>query len=473
MANTSSVPTVQWTSNGVVLPTEAEILAGVQADQNAAFGGNLNPALETPQGQLASSTTAIIADKNSQIAYVANQVNPDYAAGRWQDAIGRIYYLTRLPAQGTVVQATCTGLSGTVIPIGALAKDSNGNVYSCTVGGTIPAGGSTVLSFTCTTTGPISCPIGALNTIYQAIPGWDSITNAAAGVEGNDVESRAAFEARRAASVALTANGSVDSIRANVLAVAGVLDCYAIDNPTSSPATIGGVSIGANSVYVAVVGGLSTDIAKAIWQKKSAGCSYTGNTTVTVYDTSYPASQQPAYSVTYQVPTSLAVSMLVLLKTNPNLPALINTEIQNAVVSASAGGDGGPALGIGTMVFGSRFYAPIAVVDPNVEIVAVQVAFSSTSAQFTGSISGTTLTVTAVASGTLAVGQTITGASIASDTTITGLGTGTGGTGTYTVSQSQTQSSQNYAATAFQNYLPVNIDQIATISASSITVQQV
>ena len=63
------------------------------------------------------------------------------------------------------------------------------------------------------------------------------------------------------------------------------------------------------------------------------------------------------------------------------------------------------------------------------------------SAVVTGSISGTTLTVSAVASGTLAVGTRITGTGITAGTYITVLGTGTGGTGTYTVSASQTVSS--------------------------------
>jgi hypothetical protein len=51
---------------------------------------------------------------------------------------------------------------------------------------------------------------------------------------------------------------------------------------------------------------------------------------------------------------------------------------------------------------------------------------------FTGSISGNTLTVSAVTSGTLVVGTVLTGA--APGTSITALGTGSGGTGTYTVS---------------------------------------
>lgn len=59
----------------------------------------------------------------------------------------------------------------------------------------------------------------------------------------------------------------------------------------------------------------------------------------------------------------------------------------------------------------------------------------------TGSISGTTLTVTAVTSGTLAVGQTISGTGVTGGTTITAYGTGAGGTGTYTVSASQTVAS--------------------------------
>ncbi|MGZ8158345.1 MAG: baseplate J/gp47 family protein, partial [Methylobacter sp.] len=167
-----------------------------------------NPALETPQGQLATTLASIIADKNAQIANIANQVNPDFSSGRWQDAIARIYFIDRIPAQGTVVQATCIGLQGVVIPVGSLAKDSSGNVYSCTQAGTIPNTGSIVLSFTCTTPGAIACPAGTLTTIYKAIPGWDTINNLTDGVVGNPVESREEFETRRQASVAASLGGN-------------------------------------------------------------------------------------------------------------------------------------------------------------------------------------------------------------------------------------------------------------------------
>jgi hypothetical protein len=66
----------------------------------------------------------------------------------------------------------------------------------------------------------------------------------------------------------------------------------------------------------------------------------------------------------------------------------------------------------------------------------------------TGSIATTVLTVTAVTSGKLSVGQTISGSGVTSGTKITALGTGTGGAGTYTVDTSQTASSTTVTATA-------------------------
>lgn len=64
-------------------------------------------------------------------------------------------------------------------------------------------------------------------------------------------------------------------------------------------------------------------------------------------------------------------------------------------------------------------------------------------AEFVGSISGTTLTVTLMKSGTIAVGQQVLCDGILPETVITALGTGTGGVGTYTVNLSQTIASED------------------------------
>ena len=81
-------------------------------------------------------------------------------------------------------------------------------------------------------------------------------------------------------------------------------------------------------------------------------------------------------------------------------------------------------------------------------MVLGQRTHADAAAVVTGSIATTVLTVTAVTSGKLSVGQTISGSGITAGTKITALGTGIGGTGTYTVDTSQTASSTTVTASA-------------------------
>ena len=92
--------------------------------------------------------------------------------------------------------------------------------------------------------------------------------------------------------------------------------------------------------------------------------------------------------------------------------------------------------------------------------------WNSATAVFTGSISTTTLTVTAVTVGTIAVGMELTSSgTITAGTRITALGTGTGGTGTYAVSVSQTRSSATL--TGRQQFTSLLVNATDTNSGSS------
>jgi hypothetical protein len=97
--------------------------------------------------------------------------------------------------------------------------------------------------------------------------------------------------------------------------------------------------------------------------------------------------------------------------------------LQESVITALGTGSGGTGtytLGLSQTIASSQMYT------------------SSAGAIITAAISGTTLTVATVTSGTLYVGQTIQGTGITTQTIITALGTGSGGAGTYTVNNSQT-----------------------------------
>jgi hypothetical protein len=78
-------------------------------------------------------------------------------------------------------------------------------------------------------------------------------------------------------------------------------------------------------------------------------------------------------------------------------------------------------------------------------------------ASYTASISGTVMTVSAIAGGFIAAGQTISGTGVTGGTTISSLGTGTGGTGTYNVSASQTVASTNIRSKSSLSLSPANV----------------
>lgn len=374
---TTNVPPIQFTPTGLVIPTEAEVLAGVQADYNSAFGGNLNPAPNTPQGQLESSTSAVIADANAIFAEFVNQVDPDTASGFMQDAIARIYFINRLPGLPTAVVLTCTGLFGTIIPVGALAQDTSGNIYVCQETGTIPVGGSIDLPFANQALGPIPAPANTVNIIYQAITGWDTVNNASDGVEGSDVESRASFEYRRKQTVALNSHGSIEAIGAEVFEVPGVIDVFAYENFTNSTVNVGSTSypVVAHSIYVAVVGGAAQDIGQAIFRKKNDGSNMNGNTSVTIVDESY-LPPQPTYTYKYNIPSALPIFFHVQIQNSASLPSDIVNLTKDAIVAAFNGTDGSQRVRIGSLILASKFYAPVSLIGPEVSILSILIGVS-------------------------------------------------------------------------------------------------
>lgn len=471
MTGSTSVPPPTFGPTGFVAPAEADVLVGTQADMNAAFGGNMNPALETPQGQLASSLTAIIADKNDKFLLLTQGVDPALADGRMQDGIGRIYFITRNPAQPTTVQALCTGLPNVSIPTGALAKATDGNIYTCQFGGTIGADGTVTLPFACLTTGPIPCPATSLNTVYRSQAGWDSVTNGADGVLGNSVETRRQFELRRQASLSKNASGSLPAVQGAVLGVPNILDAYTTDNTTGAPIVQDGVTIGSRALFVCVAGGDPQAVATAIWTKKMPGCPMAGNTTQTVLDTNSGYSAPfPSYNITFQTARPQTFVFTVRVTNSPQVPSDAASQIQNVILLAFAGADGGSRARIGSTVYASRYYSGVALLGAWAEIISIKMGSTGTpKATFAASIAGTVMTVTAISFGVIGLGQTIVASGVPDAITVLSFGTGSGGTGTYNISLPQTVASEQMnTVLADLDTIQVGIAHVPVLSAANI-----
>lgn len=357
----TNVPQPTFGPTGLIVPTEQALLVGVQADINAALGGNVNPGLSTPQGQIAVSEAAVIAQANSQFLALVNGVDPAYAAGRMQDGIGRIYMMSRIQAIATSVIATCTGLAGTLIPIGALAIDQGGSIYAATALGTIPTPAVVIGSITLTTLTITSVTSG----IVQQ---WQNVTGT--GIAAGTV------------------------ITAQLSGLAGGAGTYSVNN---SHVGTGAITITSSGVGV-------------------------------------------SFDNTVMGPIACPAGFLnAIYRSVPGWDTVLNTSagVVGNFVESRSDFEARRQLSVAANAQGTYPAVLGAVLSvPNVlDAYVLGNPLSVTSgASITGSIAGTPsiLTVTSVVSGTVAIGQTITGAGIAPGTYITG---GSGSTWSVNINQ--------------------------------------
>jgi hypothetical protein len=480
-SGSTNVPQIQWTTAGLVIPSEAAVLAGVLLDWNTVANNNFNPQFNSSQGTLISAQAAAISNCYALVALIVAGVDPDMNYGFMQDVIGRIYYQNRSPGTPTVVSCAVNGLSGSPIPSNAaIAQDSSGNQYICqTVGASIPISGNITLTFANTVNGPIPCAANSVELI-QAITGIDSITNPAVGVPGTLVESSEAFEFQREQSVASNSQGLTASIQGAVIGLPGVIDCYTIDNPTGSAVLIGstGFSVAKNSVYVGVIGGTSTAIAQAIWSKKSLGCNYNGNTTVTVTDTSVPTN--PTYPVSYNnnAENPVTYNLTINIKNNSLLPATITADVQAAAAAAFVG-----TLPNTQRIHIGSLFTPISSIAPSVTVcegpsIPVQIEGIFIGSAFTGTgtlVNGSNvLTIATATANTLSAGTPVkdSAGAIPASTYIVQQLTGTvGGAGTYQMSANATAteaSPEAVAGTATGTSAAIGIDQAPVLGVVTV-----
>jgi hypothetical protein len=139
-----------------------------------------------------------------------------------------------------------------------------------------------------------------------------------------------------------------------------------------------------NSLYVGVSGGQAQAVGQAIWSKKSPGCNYNGNTSVTVQDpgpAAFPYQPPyPQYTVTFQTLTNTTVLFSISMQNNANVPSNAVALVQAAVLQSFTGADNGPRARVGSWLFASRYYANIAALGPWALIFGIQIGVGTANA---------------------------------------------------------------------------------------------
>ena len=383
---------LQITDTGIVSPDSSEIKEVIQSIFTNAFGTDLSLDDATPQGVLIDGLTQLKQASNSVLLYLANQFNPETASGIFQDALANLYFIQRKEATHSLVVCRCIGVNGTIlngIPdennptrVPARAQSTNGDIFECVNGGIIgdPDSGGTYqtpgyidLVFRAVETGPIPCGANIVNSIYQAVVGWDSVNNSASGTIGEEQESRQAFEKRRVESLALQATGSLSAVQSAIANIEGVEDYKVWENVTNNSITVKGVTLSPHSIWICVNAGASSDeIAEAIYKNKSAGCDTTG-----LQDCSYTDSLTGVeYEYHYDNPTDTDVYVKIMVQSA--LPSETQLEVAQAVWDNFNNGDANNnAITIGDSVYASRFFTALAGI--NAGVLQIQVSKSSSS----------------------------------------------------------------------------------------------
>ena len=337
------------------------VRAAVAADWVAAFHKDgqvdLNTDPETPAGQLIDSQTAAVTEKDTELLYLCNQFDPAKNEGIFQDAIAKIYFLSRKAATPSTATITVRGLSGTVIPVNAQVMSSaDDTIWQNVAAFTIGADGTGSGVFRCTTEGLISAAAGTLTRIMTVVAGWDTATNEHAAVVGTLEENRGQFELRRYSSVALNSRGTAASVYARVMQLEDVIGCVVRENKTNQPKVIDGVTLSPHSVYVCVLGGNNGAIATAMYRTVSAGCDTNGTTTYTVEDDT-TGIKEPIH---FQRPTDADITIRLKFPDAASLSADDLAAIRQAVFNNFYGED--PTVVDGSIMarplMGDTIYAP-------------------------------------------------------------------------------------------------------------------
>lgn len=207
--------------------------------------------------------------------------------------------------------------------------------------------------------GVITQPANTIDTILTPILGWDSVINPIAATPGEDRETDEQLRLRFRNGKFDRATNTLDAIYSALINLDNVSEVTIYENDTSA---VDGNGVPAHSFLPIVSGGLSTDIANAIWTNKPVGILSYGNTTVNVNDI-----QGFPHAVSFSRPNPVVIYISMDITTDVNFPANGNDAIKSALLEYFATNSG-----TGDDVIYSRLYTPINSI-PGHEVVSLKI----------------------------------------------------------------------------------------------------
>ncbi len=283
---------------------QTEIIAELQSAIGAAFNAELRPFKE-----IIGSASERLASlwELGEAAYLA--LDPDDATDAQLDAVSAITGTTRRGATFSTVAATVDLDAATTLPQGSIAAvDGNPDArFVTTEEITSTVAGPYAVPMQAEATGPIAAPAGTLTQIVSAVAGWNTVTNAADALQGQEIEGDPSLRVRREQELAGPGGATVDGIEADVSRVDSVTYVRVYENVSL---ITDGFGVPGKAFETVVLGGTDLDVGQAVWDNKPAGIETHGSTSQAVTDAS-GRTQTVEFTRATQVPLYVEYSLFI------------------------------------------------------------------------------------------------------------------------------------------------------------------
>lgn len=277
-------------ATGLTVDTLTEVIANLNAGLQAIYGNDINVDSNSPDGQLINLFAQSVIDQLELMVEINNGFNPDRAIGVQLDERCTINNIARQGGTYTIqpidiVVSTTIALQGLdanfndINGTGYTVQDNAGNQFILVDSVTLTAG-TYSKNFRAQQIGLVETTVDTITTPVTIVLGVTSVNNSSGPITiGQNQETDSQLRIRRQQSVSINSSGYLNGLLAVVLALTGVVEAVIYENVTNITDADG---IPAHGIWLVVDGGANTDIANAIYIKKSYGANMKGSVDISI-----------------------------------------------------------------------------------------------------------------------------------------------------------------------------------------------
>lgn len=270
-------------ATGLTVQTQPEIVADFVVGYTTIYGADINLDSNTPDGQMINIYATALTDNLDLLLLVYNQFSLQNAFGVQVDNLVALNGMQRQAGTFTIAQVAVTVSQALTLPGQDVlisnpnatvftVSDNAGNQYQLQTSHVFSGAGSATLAFAAVNIGQTLTSPNTITIIVTPLLGVSSVNNPSvtSDVIGTNEESDVQLKIRQGQSFKLGSTGPADTIRAQLLNTAGIVDAFVPENDTN--AIVNGVP--AFGIWTIVNKTTATDaeIAQVIYTKKTIGC---------------------------------------------------------------------------------------------------------------------------------------------------------------------------------------------------------